>query len=299
MIRPATPEDYIAIAVIHNACWPAHPTTPENIARLDGSLGRERLVLEVAGHVIAQACLESRSETNYLDLSVHPEHQSKGFGTRLYAFLEPRLTSGVTCHVREDHVFGLGFANRRGFREVLRTWHQTLEVSRFDAAPFAALESRLNRDGYEIVGYSSIVDPDRERKLHALYAKTFEDVPGVTDIPDFERYQARTLRSPLFLRDAYFIALRSGEWVGLTATRQRTEDTPLEWHTGMTGVLREHRGYGLAVALKVRVIKLAHASGIRELHTNNASTNAGILAVNARLGYVREATQIQLKKSAL
>ena len=67
----------------------------------------------------------------------------------------------------------------------------------------------------------------------------------------------------------------------------------------MTGVLREHRGYGLAVALKVRVIKLAHASGIRELHTNNASTNAGILAVNARLGYVREATQIQLKKSAL
>jgi GNAT superfamily N-acetyltransferase len=299
MIRPARLKDYTAVAAIHNACWPAHPTTPENIARLDGSLGRERWVLEVDGNVVAQACLESRSETNYLDLSVHPEHQSKGFGTRFYAFLEPRLTSSVTCSVREDHAFGLAFAHHRGFREVLRSWHQTLEVSRFDHAPFAHLESRLKRDGYEIKSYSSLDDPDRERKLHALYALTSLDVPGRTDIPDFERYRARTLHSPLFLPDAHFIALKDGDWVAYTATRQCTEGTPLEWHTGMTGVLREHRARGLAVALKVRVIELARASGIQALHTNNAGTNAGILAVNARLGYVRKAAQIQLQKTAL
>jgi mycothiol synthase len=122
------------------------------------------------------------------------------------------------------------------------------------------------------------------------------DVPGATDIPDFERFRARTLGDPLFLPHAYFVATREGEWVAYTGTRQRAPDTPDEWHTNMTGVLREHRERGLAVTLKVRAVELAQSRGVRVLHTNNASTNAGMLAVNTKLGYVKDAAQIQLEK---
>jgi mycothiol synthase len=300
MIRNIETRDYPIIAAIHNACWPAHPTTAEQIERLDASLGRERFVLEDDGAVIGQACLETtRSETAFLDLDVQPDRQARGFGSRVYAFLEPRFEqlSSVSCFAREDHAFSSSFAQHRGFQEMLRSWHQSLEVARFDPEPFRDLESQLERDGCTILSFASITDPDREHKLYALYAQALLDVPGATDIPNFERFRARTLEDPLFLPEACFVAIFAGEWVGYTSTRQRTPDAPLEWHTGMTGVLREHRGRGLALTLKVRAIELARARGISILHTNNASTNAGMLAVNARLGYVKDAAQIQLEKT--
>jgi GNAT superfamily N-acetyltransferase len=299
MIRNAEPRDYPIIAAIHNDCWPAHPTTAEQMERLDATLGRERFVIEDDGLVIAHARLEAtRSETAFLDLDVRPDRQKHGFGSRLYAFLEPRFEplSSVMCFAREDHPFSSAFAERRGFQEVMRSWHQSLEVAQFDPAPFRDLESKLEREGYAIQSFADITDPDRERKLHALYAQALLDVPGATDIPDFERFRARTLEDPLFLPEAYFVAIREGEWVAYTGTRQRTPDTPLEWHTNMTGVLREHRGRGLAVALKVRAIELARERGVSILHTNNASSNAGMLAVNTKLGYVKDAAQIQFEK---
>lgn len=298
-IRQAITDDYPTIAAMHNACWPAHPTTADQIGRLDTTLGRERFVLEDDGQVVAQACLETtRSETAFLDLDVQPERQGQGFGSSLYAFLGPRLEalSSVTCFAREDHPFALAFAQRRGFQEVLRSWHQSLEVARFDPEPFRDLGRKLERDGYAILSFADITDPERERKLHTLYAQTSLDVPGATDIPEFERFRSRTLEGPLFLPEAYFVAMRDGEWVAYTGTRQRTPNAPDEWHTGMTGVLREHQGRGLALALKLRAIELAQARGVRRLHTNNASTNVGMLVVNARLGYVRDAAQIQLEK---
>ncbi len=299
MIRNAEPHDYPAIAAIHNACWPAHPTTANQIERLDASLGRERFVLEHNGAVIAQACLETtRSETAFLDLDVQPEFQNQGFGSRLYAFLEPRFEplSSVSCFAREDHAFSSSFAQHRGFQEVLRSWHQSLEVARFDPEPFRDSDQKLERESYTIQSFASITDPDRERKLYALYAQALLDVPGATDIPNFERFRARTLEGSLFLPDACFVAIFAGEWVGYTSTRQRTPDAPHEWHTDMTGVLREHRGRGLALTLKVRAIEIARERGISILHTNNASTNAGMLAVNKRLGFVKDAAQIQLEK---
>jgi mycothiol synthase len=300
MIRNIETRDYPIIAAIHNACWSAHPTTADQIERLDATLGRERFVLEGDGLVIGHACLETtHSEMAFLDLDVQPDRQSRGFGSRLYAFLEPRFEqrSSVMCFAREDHPFSSAFAERRGFQEVMRSWHQSLEVAQFDPTPFRDLESKLEREGYVIQSFADITDPDREHKLHALYAQTLLDVPGATGIPDFERFRARTLEDPLFLPHAYFVAIRDGEWVAYTGTRQRTLNTPLEWHTGMTGVLREHRGRGLALTLKVRAIELARECGVSILHTNNASANAGMLAVNKRLGYVKDAAQIQLEKT--
>lgn len=300
MIPKAEPRDYPAIAAIHNACWPAHPTTAGHLEHLDASLNRERFVLEDGGEVVAHACLErARSGAAFLDLDVEPERQGQGFGSRLYDFLEPNIErlASVTCFSREDHAFSKNFAERRGFREVLRSWHQSLEVARFDPEPFLDLESRLERDGYAITSFAAIRDPDRERRLYALYAQTVLDVPGMTDIAEFEPYRARTLEGPLFLPEAYFVATLGEEWVGYTGTRRRAQDAPDEWHTGMTGVLREHRGKGLATALKLRAIRLAQSRGIRCLHTNSASTNAAILAVNARLGYVCDAAQIRLEKT--
>jgi mycothiol synthase len=64
----------------------------------------------------------------------------------------------------------------------------------------------------------------------------------------------------------------------------------------MTGVLREHRGQNLALALKLAAIQYATQHGFTELHSNNASTNAPMLAINQKLGFERSPAQIQLEK---
>lgn len=62
--------------------------------------------------------------------------------------------------------------------------------------------------------------------------------------------------------------------------------------TGMTAVRGEHRGPNLGLALKLR----AKAGGNARIHSNNA-TNEPILAINERLGFVRQAAQIELVKN--
>jgi L-amino acid N-acyltransferase YncA len=64
----------------------------------------------------------------------------------------------------------------------------------------------------------------------------------------------------------------------------------------MTGVLRQHRGHNLALALKTRAIQYAANNGFLEFHANNASTNTPMLATNQKLGFIRSHAQIQLEK---
>ncbi|HWI52702.1 MAG TPA: GNAT family N-acetyltransferase, partial [Symbiobacteriaceae bacterium] len=58
--------------------------------------------------------------------------------------------------------------------------------------------------------------------------------------------------------------------------------------TGVTAVLREHRGAGVARALKIKALAAAKAHGYRIIKTWNATTNAPMLAINGWLGFVRQ-----------
>jgi mycothiol synthase len=296
-MRRATSSDFKRIAAIRSACWQAYPQTGADLERNDAAFPkRQRFVLEQAGEVVAHGLIEpDGTDGALLEVDVQPELQSRGIGTSLFAGLEPHMQgfASVTTRVSESHAFALHFAQARGFNEERRSWHQVLHPQGFHASGFTGLKADLERRGYALHAYPEIAD---ERKLYDLYIKTSGDVPGAaTKRPSFDEYKIRVLEHPLTRLEAYFIAVRDGEWVAYTATRQRAADRPLEWHTGMTGVLRAHRGRGLALALKSRVIELAREFGILELHTNNDSTNAAMLSVNRRLGYERESGVIQMK----
>jgi len=55
----------------------------------------------------------------------------------------------------------------------------------------------------------------------------------------------------------------------------------------ITGVRREYRGRGLALALKLETIAFAQCHGYTEIRTGVESNNPGMLAINARLGFMR------------
>jgi RimJ/RimL family protein N-acetyltransferase len=52
-----------------------------------------------------------------------------------------------------------------------------------------------------------------------------------------------------------------------------------------TGTLREYRGRGFGLAVKVASIRWAAANGITQIATTNDETNAAMLALNRKLGY--------------
>jgi GNAT superfamily N-acetyltransferase len=202
----------------------------------------------------------------------------------------------VFCKLYEIHPFALQFFQARGFQEGARLYHQCLKLAgfHFDTEP---VMQALTTDGYSISGFADLEsDPNWEQKLYELHIKADADVPRVqVFVPEsFEEFKTKVLENPRLLKAASFVAIKNGDWVGLSLQRVRPDKTHL--HTGMTGVLREHRGQNLALALKLTVIDYAVQHGFTELHSNNASTNKPMLAVNQKLGFERSKAQIQLEK---
>jgi len=72
---------------------------------------------------------------------------------------------------------------------------------------------------------------------------------------------------------------------------------PRSLYQGLTGVLREYRGKGIAVALKLRVLDFARKNGFDSIRTFNASTNEGMLSINAKLGFKRDLAWITFEKN--
>ncbi len=59
----------------------------------------------------------------------------------------------------------------------------------------------------------------------------------------------------------------------------------------MTGVLAQHRGQGLSLALKLLSIRFVRSSGYQRLATFHHPRNATAIAMNRRLGFVDQATE--------
>lgn len=294
MLRPAHPADYPAIARIHNTLWPEHFRSLEDFAHLDRHNHVRRFLLELDGPV-AVAGLRDRGAFYEFEVGVLPEFEGRGLGRELYARLLRELEAlppkRTLAFVKESHPYALAFAARRGWRESLRGYHQHLDLAAFDPAPFEGLRRRLEAEGYAFHSYAVLPDPER---LYPLLRQTYLDVPrsGEAEPLSLEEFRRRFVLHPAFHPQTSFVAVREGEWAGLSLVRRRGESG---LHSAMTGVLPAHRGRGLATALKVCSILEARRLGFAELHTNNAAGNAPMLAVNARLGFVREPAQIELE----
>jgi GNAT superfamily N-acetyltransferase len=110
----------------------------------------------------------------------------------------------------------------------------------------------------------------------------------------FEKWRKDIIEDPMFLPDAYFVALDGAEYVGMSNLWDDRASDHL--NTGLTGVKRSHRRRGIATALKVRAIAYAKANGHPLIKTGNEVGNRPMLSINQRLGFVRQPDWITLKK---
>jgi GNAT superfamily N-acetyltransferase len=103
------------------------------------------------------------------------------------------------------------------------------------------------------------------------------------------------VNSPGSLPEAFFIAKAGDSYVG-QSNLIRSEELSDVLYTEFTGVRREHRGRGIAMALKLRAIDYAKRHGYREIRTWNSSLNAPMLGINVKLGFVKQPLWITFGK---
>ncbi len=309
-IRPfdASERDYATIVMIRNTIYPEHQLTVGEVQH--GDAHREEHILlqrwigELDGQPVGSASY-SHMSWNYhprkfsVRVTVLPEHEKHGYGSALYHNLLLSLAEHdpilLRTGVREDHVRGVRFAEKCGFHEEMREWESYLEVAGFDPSRFAAAAERATANGIVIRSLGELsADPEHARKLYDLQNELMQDVPMAEPFTPqtFEAWQAERMSDPNYLPEGYFIALAGDEYVGVSALWRRQTGNYLS--TGLTGVKREWRRKGIALALKLRAIDFARRQGAERITTGNASTNAGMLSINQELGFVRHPAWIQM-----
>lgn len=313
-VRTFTPDDYPAIVSIHNSLnivWPEKPRTPEGWAEADRNRNpkckRQRWVAAKDGNVVGfgsygQNSFDYHPQRFYVNVEVSPEYQQQGIGAALYDQIMDRLEAFDPRVLRADAFTnlsqGFAFLKKRGFSEVFRETPVHLDVATFDPSPYADLEAKLRAQGVIIKTLRELEsDPHHDHKLYDLYWEATEDLPtegdGIEKQP-FDEWVKWGLNDPTILHDAYFVALRGDDYIGLRELYKDPDNDVLQG--GLLGVRRAERKRGIGLAMQLRGIAYAREHGYPVLKTCTAIQNAPMQALFDKLGYARDPEWQQCQK---
>jgi mycothiol synthase len=312
-IREFTSVDYPAIVDIHNSLnivWPERPRTPEGWQSADQELGPKikyrRWVAIEKGRVVGfashvQSPWSYPPESFYINLEVIPDFQRRGIGSALFEtvmnevkiFNPPALRADAFTNLPQ----GFAFLQKRGFYEAFRETPVHLDVMAFDPSPYAGLEPKLIGEGIVITTLCELKsDPDRDRKIYNLMCEVDKDLPHEGDGPYLEPAfddWVGWVNSPSVLPEAYFIAIRGDEYIGMRELGSYSDDALLG---GLLGTTREYRKRGIGLAMQLRGIAYAREHGYHFLKTCTAVQNVPMQNLFNKLGYARDPEWQQCQK---
>ncbi|MCU0611496.1 MAG: GNAT family N-acetyltransferase [Candidatus Eisenbacteria bacterium] len=239
----------------------------------------------------------------YVWVGLLPEARGRGLGRRLaedaQLFLKQRGASLLTSEVRDDDPVSQRFARHNGFEVTSHTFSSFLSTEAFDETPFRATLAGVEFQGIRVCSVADFGDgPEARRALHEVNALTSRDIPG-NEGPDmpFDVFETWICGSDWYRPAGQLIAVDKARWVGVCAVQLLPQSQKA--YNVMTGVLREYRGRGIALALKIMAIRYAREHGARVLYTSNASNNAAMVALNRKLGYQPQPGKYLLAKSVI
>ena len=313
-VRVATPADYAALVAVGKASYPDYGETVEEWRHWDETWDHSkyfklRLVAEDSRRVVGYGQVNHMRwafiPTKYrIDVTVLPEQRGRGHGTALYDDLVAAVTArgaqALGAAAKESMTDGVQFLNKRGYREVKRDWESRLFVKGFDFARFGTADDRVTKQGIRIVTLADEMerDPDAVHKAFELTQDCRMDIPSV-DPPTrntFEEFRQEDVDAPSALLDAFYIAIdKDGHYLGVSNMFRSLDDPTFLWQ-GITGVRREARGRGIAMALKLRTVRYAIDKGIEHIKTWNDVHNRPMLAINEAMGFAKQPAWISYEK---
>lgn len=184
----------------------------------------------------------------------------------------------IKAQLKDSDPGALACLSKRGYAVDRHVFQSKIDLDTFDEAPL-----RRPVEGIRFFTLADEPGEATERKLYELEALTMPDTPNFSGMWPFGQWRLWVLDTPRAVPDCFiFAADEAGRVVG-TTYMHRLENGAM--HTLFTGVVREWRGRGLALALKLRAVETARRHGAPYMRTDNDSKNGPMLAVNRKMGY--------------
>ena len=241
------------------------------------------------------------SDEREIHVAVPPKERGMGVGTFLLDYAESMVKRDQPVTIfswgRGSDPDSMKWAQNRGYAVHRERTESVLDLARFDAAKFQTNLDRVRLAGIEIrTVWSEQIDPYLPG-LYRVAVESFREVPfrsaGAADT-SYETWFNETMESSN--RKLFVIALYGDEVVGysdLWMPQVEGQSAGVDY----TGVLKEYRGRGIALAVKVVATVESSAAGVKQIRTNNDPDNPAILCLNERMGFRRVPGPIILKKA--
>ncbi len=293
VIREGHESDFAAATVLVNRVWPYRVGSAagwRHSVRAEPDEAQRRFwAAEHDGAIVgwASAALdyESAERPGTVGISVVPEHRGRGLGSKLFERCDEHLRAigaAVIDAGSEDSPAARGFLEARGFRHA--------HTSRISGVDPAGVEPASAPPGVELRPLAGL-DPALVFDLDEAVSR---DIPN-QDLDDLklEQWLDDYWRHPDVDLESSTAAVVDGTPVSFSHLFTGPE---LRGMTAMTGTLRSHRGRGLAELVKRATLAGAAARGVQLVVTYNDETNAAMLHVNEKLGYVPLAALLGWKR---
>lgn len=285
MIAPATSdEDLVALVEVRRAVT-EHAPDLDNLRHAQRSMSAVHLLARLDGEPVGcgMSCVfpgDAGSPFLWADASVVPAFRRRGIGETLLRQVSARGRElgkeGLQLQVVEDDEESIRFVEKRGYREVEREQEVVLELRSLEAAP--PVEPPPG-----VVIVTRAERPDLEREMYEVDREASGDIPGLASSlqQTFEQWRSFAIERPSRDPELTFLALAGDRVVGV-AYLDVIGGTP---HHSLTGVVRDWRGRGVAIALKRAQIGAALARGHERLVTESHENNVPMRRLNENLGY--------------
>jgi acetyl esterase len=293
--RAATHADAGFAAVVSTAAEPNHPQTAEEVrekwANTEAGSKVRRFIVHEGGVDRGWISLiqprDAGGATTYLNLLIPPDNRHLLPAAAVFGEDQAREmgTSVLVSQVGEDSPYAVEWLRNHGWslERKQRFWRLDLEAHA-DRIRDLWVQAHRKLDTTEVVT-KTVADLGGDaylRRLLPVLHATVADIPtSVEYIPQpFEEWLV-WMRPPTVLPQRIWVAVVGDQPIGFSYLAYH----PSSVWTGFTGVLREHRGKGLARTLKLDTLVQAIDLGVTAVETDNDSENAPILHINEDLGY--------------
>jgi len=237
-------------------------------------------------------------------LTIDAPHRRRGYGGQFYDFLaQQAMTYGAKefiseCKDNDPH--SLRFAQKRGFEIRRYAFDSQLDLKTFNPDKLLPIVDEVKAQGIRFTSLAAEGNTEAaQRKLFELNMATAGDNPSSDgkNRNTFENFKSKVLTADWFRADGQILAVDGERFVGLSAIG--FESDGMTAFNAFTGIDQVYRGRKIAQALSILAAQYAISKGAQVIVTDNDSENAPMLAINDKLGYVRQPGTYWLAKRPL
>jgi GNAT superfamily N-acetyltransferase len=310
-LADAASDDYARFAALITHVE-GRPITGDTLQSWDAHKIKDDILLRYAAcvneEVIGYGNIDKPAVTQFpqfrIWLTIDVVHRRRGYGKQFYDFLAHQASEygakEFISECKDNDSDSLVFAQNRGFEIRRHAFESQLDLKTFDSQLLLPIVDEVKAQGIRFTSLDAEGNTEAaQRKLFELNTVTAGDNPSNDDKSrnTFENFKSKVLSADWFRADGQILAVDGERFVGLSAVGFESDDFTA--FNAFTGIDKAYRGRRIAQALKILAAQYAISKGAQVIVTDNDSENAPMLAINDKLGYVRQPGTYWLVKRRL